>query len=153
MEWWSTCTLNDMEQFDQLKEKYASVLDLIKRQGVVLAHLHVQDNKLYMQGAAPSDQIKNNIWNQIKAVDPSYSDLTADLTVDGSLPQPAQAAAAPGGSAGQKYTVVGGDSLSKIAKEFYGDANQYMKIFDANTDILHDPNKVQIGQVLTIPAK
>ena len=134
-------------ELEQFKEKYASVLDAIKEHGVSLSHLHVQGGKLFLQGAAPSEQIKNEIWNQIKAVDPSYSDLTADLTVDGSLPQPAQA------SSGQTYTVVAGDSLSKIAKQFYGDANQYMKIFQANTGILQDPNKVQIGQVLTIPAK
>ena len=139
-----------MEQLDQLKQKYASVLELIKQQGVVLAHLHVQDNKLYMQGAAPSEQIKNNVWNQIKSVDVSYNDLTADITVDSSLPQPAPTTPVP---EAQKYTVVAGDSLSKIAKQFYGDANKYMKIFEANTDTLHDPNKVQIGQVLTIPAK
>ena len=47
--------------------------------------------------------------------------------------------------------VVGGDSLSKIAKHFYGDANQYMKIFEANKDQLSDPNVIRVGQVLRIP--
>ena len=49
------------------------------------------------------------------------------------------------------YTVQAGDSLSKIAKQFYGNANAYMKIFEANKDQLSDPNKIQIGQVLKIP--
>ncbi len=49
------------------------------------------------------------------------------------------------------YTVVGGDSLSKIAKKHYGDANKYMKIFEANQPLLKDPNKIYPGQVLRIP--
>jgi nucleoid-associated protein YgaU len=44
-----------------------------------------------------------------------------------------------------------GDSLSKIAKEFYGNANDYMRIFEANKEALNDPNKIQIGQELVIP--
>jgi nucleoid-associated protein YgaU len=53
----------------------------------------------------------------------------------------------------QTYTVVSGDSLSKIAKHFYGNANAWKAIFDANTDQLTDPNKIKPGQVLKIPAK
>ena len=50
------------------------------------------------------------------------------------------------------YTVKSGDTLSKISKEFYGDANQYNKIFEANKPLLSDPNKIYPGQVLRIPA-
>ena len=132
-----------MADLDQLKQKYASVLELVKKRNVRLDHLHVQDEKLFMQGAAPNQDVKNEVWNAIKAVDASYSDLTVDLSVDSSLPQPAAEA--------QKYTVQPGDSLSKIAKHFYGDAGQYMKIFEANQDQLDDPNKIQVGQELTIP--
>lgn len=49
------------------------------------------------------------------------------------------------------YVVQSGDTLSKIAKEYYGDANKYMVIFDANRDKLSDPNKIQPGQELVIP--
>lgn len=49
------------------------------------------------------------------------------------------------------YTVQKGDSLSKIAKKYYGDMNQWKKIFEANTDKIKDPDKVQIGQSLVIP--
>lgn len=52
----------------------------------------------------------------------------------------------------QTYTVVSGDSLSKIAKHFYGDANKWKAIFEANTDQLSDPNRIKPGQVLKIPA-
>lgn len=50
------------------------------------------------------------------------------------------------------YTVKSGDTLSKIAKEMYGNANDYMKIFEANKPMLSDPDKIYVGQVLRIPA-
>ncbi|MBL8223022.1 MAG: peptidoglycan-binding protein, partial [Bryobacterales bacterium] len=104
-----------MERIDELKLKYQSVLNLIQQKGVRLAHVHIQDNKLFVQGAAPSQEVKNDIWNQIKLVDISFADLTCDLTVDPSLAPPA-AAPAP---ALRTYTVVAGDSLWKIASHFY----------------------------------
>jgi LysM repeat protein len=135
---------------EQLKSKYASVLELVQQRGVSLTHLHVQDDKLVMTGAAPNQDIVNELWNQIKAVDASYGDLAAEFTVDASLPQPAPPE--PPAPAEQKYTVVAGDSLSKISKHFYGDPNHYMRIFEANRDQLDDPNTIQIGQELVIPA-
>ena len=50
------------------------------------------------------------------------------------------------------HTVVRGDTLSAIAKACYGNANAYMKIFEANKPMLSDPNKIYPGQVLRIPA-
>jgi nucleoid-associated protein YgaU len=143
-----------MDRLEELKNKYKGALETIQQQGVRLTHLHVQDNKLFIQGAAPSEDAKNAVWNQIKAVDSSYSDLTCDLTVDTSL-APAQAAAAAAGaqsSSGKTYKVQAGDTLSKIAKEFYGNANEYNRIFDANRDKLQSPDKIQVGQELLIPA-
>jgi nucleoid-associated protein YgaU len=99
-----------------------------------------------MQGAAPNEVCKNRVWEAIKGVDPAYADVTCDLSIDSSLPAPTEA------SAGEKYTVQPGDSLSKIAKQFYSDASAYMRIFEANSDQLDDPNKIQVGQELTIPA-
>lgn len=52
----------------------------------------------------------------------------------------------------QTYTVVSGDSLSKIAKHFYGNANAWKQIFDANRDKISNPDMIHPGQVLTIPA-
>ena len=49
------------------------------------------------------------------------------------------------------YTVVSGDTLSKIAKEQYGNANDYMKIFEANKPMLSHPDKIYVGQKLRIP--
>ena len=51
----------------------------------------------------------------------------------------------------QFYTVVRGDTLSKVAKEFYGNANEYMQIFEANKPMLSHPDKIYPGQMLRIP--
>ena len=56
------------------------------------------------------------------------------------------------GWASRTYTVQSGDTLSKIAKEFYGSANKYQQIFEANKPMLKDPDKIYPGQVLRIPA-
>jgi nucleoid-associated protein YgaU len=53
----------------------------------------------------------------------------------------------------QYYTVVSGDTLSKISEQHYGDPNQYMKIFEANKPMLTHPDKIYPGQVLRIPPK
>ena len=135
-----------MAELEQLKAKYASVLELVKKRGVRLDHLHVQDNKLFMQGAAPTDAVKNQIWDQIKKVDPSYSDLTADFSVDGSLPPPP--------AEDTVYTVVAGDSLWKISSKFYGAGNKFHKIIEANPGKLKDENTViHPGDQLRIPAE
>jgi nucleoid-associated protein YgaU len=130
-----------MANLDQLKAKYQSAIDLAKTRGVHLTHVHVENDKLLIQGAAPNQEIKNEVWNQIKAVDPKYPDLSADISIDPSLPVPQKT-----------YQVVAGDTLSKIAKNFYGDANKYMKIFEANKDQLSDPDKIKVGQTLKIPS-
>jgi nucleoid-associated protein YgaU len=54
-------------------------------------------------------------------------------------------------SAGSSYTVKKGDTLSEIAQKHYGKASDYKKIFEANRDILSDPDKIQPGQVLKLP--
>ena len=57
----------------------------------------------------------------------------------------------PGPLAATKYTVVPGDSLSKIAKHFYGDANLWRRIWEANRNQIKNPDLIQPGQILEIP--
>ena len=139
------------DRFEQLKLKYQSVLNFIQAQGVQLQNLNLEGDKLLIRASAPSADLKNRVWDQIKLVDPSFSDLIADIQA----PAAAAAAAAAGGGtsapAARTYTVQAGDNLSKISKQFYGDANKYMKIFEANKDKLTDPDKVKAGMDLIIP--
>jgi LysM repeat protein len=143
----------DNKQFEQLKQKYQSVMSTIQQQQVRLQNVNMEGNKLLIRGEAPSEDAKNKVWDQIKLVDPTYSDLTCDITVQaGTQPQTMTAGAATsGGQQTRTYTVKSGDSLSKIAKQFYGNAANYMKIFEANRNVLQDPDRVQPGQQLVIP--
>ena len=138
------------KRFNELKKKYETVLTTADQQHVQFQNLHVQDNKLFIKGTAPTEEAKNMFWDQVKLVSPTQDDITADISVDASR---AQAAAVGGGSGGQTYTVKSGDTLSKISKELYGDSNEYMRIFYANRSTLNDPDKIQVGQQLSIPAK
>ena len=130
-----------MADLEQLKLKYGSVLNAMNQSGIRLSHVHIQDDKLYIEGACGTEAIKNRIWDQVKLVDPAYRDLTLNLSLDPSL-APKE----------QTYTVASGDSLSKIARHFYGNANEYMKIFEANRDKISDPNNIKVGQELVIPS-
>jgi nucleoid-associated protein YgaU len=138
------------QRFIVLKQKYQSVLNAADQQQIQFQNLHVQDDKLFIKGTAPSEDAKGKFWDQIKLVNPNADDITADIRVDTSR---AMGAAAGGGSGkgGETYEVKAGDNLSKISRQFYGDANEYMRIFYANRDQLRDPDKIQVGQKLTIP--
>ena len=100
-----------------------------------------RDGKLYFKGQVQSQDEVNKIWDAIKTVPDWRNDVVAEVTLD---PNAKAAAAAT-------YTVKAGDTLSKIAKEHLGDANDYMKIFDANKGTLTDPDKIKPGQVLAMP--
>ena len=138
------------QRFNELKQKYQTVLTTADNERIQFQNLHVQDNKLFIRAVAPSEEAKNKFWDQIKLVNPNADDITADISVDSSR---AMGAAAGGGQGGgnQTYEVKSGDNLSKISKQFYGDANEYMRIFYANRDKLKDPDKIQVGQQLVIP--
>jgi nucleoid-associated protein YgaU len=140
------------DQLQQLKDKYATALRVLEQAGIRLQNLHVQDNKLFVRGEAPSQDAKNKFWNQVKLIDSSYPDLAADITVSAAAKPASKAEVAKEAPKTTTYTVQKGDTLSKISKQFYGDDGQYMKIFSANREQLSDPDKIQIGQVLKIPA-
>jgi nucleoid-associated protein YgaU len=73
---------------------------------------------------------------------PDFSDVESGASSTAPTPEPAE----------QTYTVASGDSLSKIAKKLYGDANQWRRIFEANRDLIKDPDLIYPGQTLKIPS-
>ena len=126
-----------------LRDKYNSAIQTAKGLRMEGA-AEERDGKLYFKGLVKSQDEVNKIWDAIKTVPDWRNDIVADVKVDPNAPKQAEA---------QTYTVKAGDTLSKIAKEHLGDANAYMKIFDANKDQLSDPDKIKPGQVLKMPRK
>ena len=130
-----------MASLDELKRKYESAIQLTQTPGFQLSNLHLQDGKLFVKGTAPSLDAANKVWDELKRINPTLDDIIAEFPVDASK--------AP---AVKVYTVQAGDTLSKISKQFYGNAGEYMKIFNANQDQLKDPDHINVGQELKIPA-
>jgi nucleoid-associated protein YgaU len=143
------------QRFEQLKQKYQPVQNAMAQHQVRLQNLNMQGDKLFMRAEAPTQEAKNRVWDVIKLVDSSYSsDLIAEVTVTASAQAPRTQTAGAGVSGGESsrtYTVQPGDSLSKISKQFYGNANEFMKIFEANRTRLDNPNEIRPGQQLIIP--
>ena len=96
-------------------------------------------------------------WNKDKDKDkakPDFSSVRAGGSSTAPAPAPApvpQADGAAAASGGNTYVVVDGDSLSKIAKHHYGDANKWRRIYEANRTIISNPDLIHPGQRLHIP--
>ena len=120
-----------------LRDKYAAAIHVAKSVGMQGA-AEEANGRLQFKGTVTSDDDKNKIWDALKSVPTWKDELNAQIDVV----KPAVTT----------YTVQSGDTLSKIAKVHLGDANAYMKIFEANKGTLSDPDKIQVGQVLTIPS-
>jgi nucleoid-associated protein YgaU len=126
-----------------LRDKYAYAISVAK--GKFDGSAQEKDGKLHFVGSVKTDEQKNEIWNAIKTIPDWKNEVVAEISVTGG------GAPAATATAGKSYTVKAGDTLSKIAKEHLGDANAYMKIFEANRDKLSNPDLIKPGQVLTIP--
>jgi LysM repeat protein len=139
-----------------LRDKYSQAVTTAKQLGME-GSAEERDGKLHFHGTVKSEDEKNQIWNALKTVPDWQKDVMADIRVkpgaQAAPPRPAAApAAAPAAQPAKTYTVKSGDTLSGIAKQLLGNANQYMDIFNANKDQLSDPDKIKPGQVLKIPA-
>ena len=122
-----------------MRDTYAHAIQTAK--GKFHGNAEERDGKLHFKGTVATEAEKNEIWTAIKTIPTWQNDIVADIKVTG------------GGeaAAGRTYTVKSGDTLSRIAKEHLGDANAYMKIYEANRDQLSDPDKIKPGQVLRLP--
>jgi LysM repeat protein len=130
-----------------LREKYDRAIQQAKQLRMD-GSAQEKDGKLYFNGTVNSEDEKNQIWNALKTVGDWQKEVVADIKV---RPAAARTPAPQQTGGATTYTVKAGDTLSGIAKQFYGHANDYMEIFNANKDQLTDPDKIKPGQVLKIP--
>ncbi len=122
-----------------LQVKYSPVLALAQELNIKDLNVNEAEGKLKISGMVNTQFEKNQIWDKIKEVGgEAYSDIKADIKVSNTAVY-------------HVHSVQSGESLSKIAKKYYKDASQYMKIFNANTDQLTNPDLIKPGQELKIP--
>lgn len=122
-----------------VKAKYQAVLDLGEKLNIKNGDVKEENGVLTMKGTAHTPYEKNLIWDKIKEIGgASPSDIKANIDVADS-------------SVYHKHTVVSGETLGKIAKQYYDNASKYQAIFNANTNILSNPDLIKVGQELVIP--
>jgi nucleoid-associated protein YgaU len=122
-----------------VKAKYQSVLDLGRELNIQDGNVKEENGQLKVWGTAKTQYEKNLLWDEIKRIGgENPSDIMADIKVADE-------------SVFHRHTVKGGESLSKIAKQYYGNAMKYPAIFEANRNILKNPDVIHPGQELVIP--
>jgi nucleoid-associated protein YgaU len=130
--------MKSMADLEQLKQKYNPVISTINSFGEFGAKVEAVDlagEQLHIKATVPSKVVANRVWDSIKEVDPTYSDLKHEIATTGGDSQP--------------YTIKSGDNLSKISKLFYGTPNKYSEIAKANG--IENPDRIQAGQQINIP--
>jgi hypothetical protein len=101
------------QEFEGLKQKYQPALNLMQQLQVQLKNLNMDGDKLLIRGLAPSAEAKNKVWDQIKLIDVTFSDLVCDLRVSQQAPDTLTAAASiSGGQDRSRYTLKPGETLS-----------------------------------------
>src|SRR5690554_552003 len=132
------------EQEAQVEEKKTlqaqALLDYVKKLGLSYSSIKISvtDDDVKIEGEVAAQEDAEKIVLAIGNVE-GVDQVDNLMTVATPAPQ------------AQFYTVVSGDTLSKISKQFYGDANKYNTIFEANKPMLNHPDKIYPGQVLRIP--
>jgi len=121
-----------------LQDKYRELVTTAQSSGVSSLQVREQDNVLYIDGVAPSEEIKQKLWDIYGKIDPNYR--SADLVMN--------IKAIQGTGSTKEYVVVSGDNLSKIGKKFN---LKWKDIFEANKDKIKDPDHIEPGWKLKIP--
>lgn len=122
-----------------VRAKYQDVLDLGEKLNIQNGDVSEANGVLTVKGTAATQYEKNLLWDAIKtAGGESPSDIVADIAVADS-------------SVFARHTVKSGETLGAIAKQYYGSAGKYNAIFQANSDILKNPDVIHPNQELIIP--
>ena len=121
-----------------LQDKYRELVTAAQSTGVSNLQVREQDRVLYIDGVAPSEEIKQRLWDIYGKIDPDYR--SADVVMNIKVEQ---------GTGGTKeYVVVSGDNLTKIGKKFNV---KWKDIFEANKDKINNPDHIEPGWKLKIP--
>jgi nucleoid-associated protein YgaU len=147
-----------MDLFKSFEGKVTAAIEQISAKGLGVKDLKasVEGKVVTLTGVAPSLDAKKQVMREFNAL------VETENTVNAIEVRAAAPAAAPPSAAAAKpmtttqaverlHLVVPGDTLSGLAKTYYGKAGLYMKIFEANRDQLKDPNLIKVGQKLKIP--
>ena len=131
------------EQTGSLRGKYQELIDTANRSGVSNLQVRQEGNVLYIDGNAPSEEVKKQVWDVYNRIDPDYraGDLVLNINAIGTSANEAKT---------EEYVVVKGDSLSKIGQKY---GVEWKKIYEANRDQIKDPDLIQPGWKLKIPSK
>ena len=122
-----------------MKLKYQAVLELGKELDVQDGDVREENGQLKVWGTAKTQYEKDLIWDKIKEIGgENPSDIMADIKVADSTVY-------------HRHVVKSGETLGKIAKQYYGDPMKYKNIFAANSDILKNPDLIYPEQELIIP--
>ena len=124
----------------QLTDKYGGVYTLAQSLGCKDLNANEESGHMTISGTCPTNYDLNQIWDKVKEIDPDLKDgdLTLNMTAERQ-------------DIFGEYEVKSGDTLSGIAKKLTHGKLNYNQIFEANRDILHDPDKIKPGQRLKIP--
>lgn len=128
-----------------LRAKYQQLIDTATSSGVTDLQVREQNGVLYIDGNAPSEAVKQQLWDLYGRLDPDYraGDLVLNINAMGTSAHEAR-------SDYQEYEVVKGDSLSKIGQKY---GVHWKEIYEANKDLIKDPDLIHPGWKLKIPAK
>ena len=121
-----------------LQDKYRELVTTAQSAGVSNLQVREQGGVLYIDGVAPSEEIKQRLWDIYGKIDPDYR--SADLVMN------IKAIQGTGGT--KEYVVVSGDNLTKIGKKFNV---KWKDIFEANKDKIKNPDHIEPGWKLKIP--